>query len=66
MQLCHCCQLVLQRNDKINFTVKDLPKLPRVSERINNVCYLVSCYEDMEDVLAAGLDAIIVFARNGK
>lgn len=65
LQLCHKCQETVERQRRIDDSSSIENKLPRSCERISRVLMFMDNYPERVDVLTAGMDAVILFARNG-
>ena len=77
LQLCKHCVEVVQRNKNSALTTQkgsdvrskkplSAADMPKDNERINKIIFYMNCYPKSEKIHIAGLDAIIIFARNGK
>jgi hypothetical protein len=63
LRLCQRCQEVIERSNNISSSGKVL-KIPSTAMRANRILMFMENYPSAKDVQVAGLDSIIVFARN--
>ena len=76
LQLCkHCVEVVYRNKNSAAATGGNHQRMkkclsaadtPKDNERINKIIFFMQCYSKSEKIQLSGLDAIIIFARNGE